>query len=175
MQEIISNYFSGITISVSEPFKVGDLVEINGELGIIKKIKIRTTVIETPQGQILEMPNKNVINNPIINYTITGQRRIDISSGISYKDSPKKAKQVAIEVVSSIQEVDKNMPIEFFYEEFGNSALNFTLRFWMNFNNSQKEYFQLKSEVITKLLNTYDKENITMPYPTSTVRLKKQD
>ncbi len=173
MQEIISNYFSGITISVSDPFKLGELVEVAGKLGLIKKIKIRTTVIETPQGQIIEIPNKNVVNSPIINYSITGRRRIDISSGISYQDDPQKAKQLAIRVVSNIKGVDKNMPIEFFYNEFGKSALNFTLRFWMNFDNSQIKFFNLKSKVITKLLETYNKEGITMPYPTKTVRLKK--
>ncbi len=173
VKEIISNLFSGVSISLTNPFKLGDFVELSGKHGIVKEIKTRTTVIQTPQGQIVEIPNKDVVNNPIINYTITGKRRISIRSGIAYEDDKEKAKRIALEVVKNTDGVDKNKPIEFYYEEFGDSALNFVLRFWMDFKNSQRDFFDLRSKVITKLLKAYDKNNITMPYPISTVKLEK--
>jgi small conductance mechanosensitive channel len=175
LQEIISNYFSGVTISVSEPFRVGDFVEIDGKEGVVKKINARSTVIESPTGQVIEIPNKNVVNNPTVNYSKLGKRRIDISSGISYESDWEVAKEVAVRVVSRIEEVDKDLPIEFFYEEFGESALIFVLRFWMDFENSQKDFFSLRSEVITKLLSAYNENNIVMPYPITTVKLEKED
>ncbi len=175
VREIIANYLSGITIAIGEPFAVGDFVRIGNTTGIVEKIKIRTTELIVPEGQLVEIPNKDIINSPIINYTATGQRRIEVKSGISYESDPEKAKNIGLEVVSKIKGVNKEMPIEFFYDEFGNSALNFVLRAWMDFENSQTDFFKLKSKIITELLKAYDRENITMPYPTTTVRLEKED
>jgi small conductance mechanosensitive channel len=175
MQDIISNYFSGVTISLTDPFGLGDLVELDGEIGIVERIEIRSTVIRTPDGQLLEIPNKDVINNQIFNYTVTGERRIEIRSGISYDSDRKKAKELALEVVSKIEGVAKDKPIEFYYEEFGPSSLNFVLRFWMEFGNSQKDFMDLQSEAITKLLEVYDENAIEMPYPTTSVQLEKKN
>lgn len=173
MQEIISNYFSGVTIASTEPFSIGDLVEVNKILGIVRRINVRTTEINTADGQLVEIPNKDVINNPITNYTVTKERRIEIRSGISYEDDMEKARKVALEAVKDIEGISKNKPIEFFYEEFGESALNFVLRFWMDFGNSQIEYYELKSKAIERLLKAFGENDITMPYPTQTIKLER--
>ncbi len=174
IKEIISNLLSGVSISITNPFSLGDLVELDEKLGVVEQIKTRATVLRTMQGQIVEIPNKEVINNAIINHTSSGERRIDIRSGISYEDDKEQAKKIAIEVIKNVNGIDKEKPIEFYYEEFGDSALNFVLRFWIKFGNSQQNFYDIRSEVITKLLDAYDENNITMPYPISTVKLEKE-
>ncbi|MBD3365906.1 mechanosensitive ion channel [candidate division WWE3 bacterium] len=174
MQEVISNYLSGVTLSISDHFRTGHLVEIDSRLGVVKQIKSRSTVIESPRGQILEVPNKNVINNTIINFTEKGVRRLEIQGGISYDSDRTKAKKTGLQAVREVPEVNKSLPIEYFFEDLGDSALKFVLRFWINFKNSQKELYAVKSEVIESLLESYEKEGIEMPYPTTTVLLQQR-
>ncbi len=169
LQDIIANYFSGVTISITNPFKPGDLVEIDGEVGVVEKIEFRSTRIVAPEGQVVEIPNKNIVNHKIINYSQTGERRVDISSGVSYDKDPALVKKVALEAIKNVDGIVKERPIEFFFEDYGDSFFKFKLRVWMNFENSQKDFFFFRSEILTSLLEAFNKNGIEMPIPASIV------
>jgi len=89
-QDISANFISGIILAFKTPFRVGDVVELNGIMGTVEKTNIRVTVVHTFQGQEVYIPNKDVMQNPIYNYTKLGKRRIDLSVGVSYSDDLKK-------------------------------------------------------------------------------------
>ncbi|MGD8749237.1 MAG: mechanosensitive ion channel, partial [Balneolaceae bacterium] len=101
-QDIASNFISGIILSIRHPFGIGDIIETNDFYGTVSKMNLRNTIIRTPQGQIVYIPNKNVFENALVNFTSTGERRIDLSCGVSYGDDLEKAKEVAIEAVKSL-------------------------------------------------------------------------
>jgi len=83
-QDIASNFIAGVFLSIRRPFQTGHLIETNHFLGTVERISLRSTELRTPQGQLVLIPNKEVFQNPIINYTLTGKRRIDLKVGVSY-------------------------------------------------------------------------------------------
>src|SRR5699024_379028 len=95
-QDIAANLISGILLSMRHPFGKGDIIESHDYYGYVQKISLRNTVIKTPQGQFVYIPNKVVYENPFINYTKNFERRVDLDIGVSYADDHEKAKRVAI-------------------------------------------------------------------------------
>lgn len=168
LQDPIINLFAGIMMSVRTFFKIGDLVETNDYFGIVEKISLRSTVIKTLQGQEVVLPNKNVYQNPLTNFSTSGERRIDLSCGVSYGDNLEKVKEITIAAIKDNINFKKEKPIELFFTEFGNSSINYTLRFWTNSGN-QGNYMQLQSDAIIAIKKAYDANDITIPFPIRTL------
>ncbi|HET8828863.1 MAG TPA: mechanosensitive ion channel family protein [Pelobium sp.] len=167
-QDIASNFMSGIFMSFRRPFNVGDLVKLGDYRGRIKAINLRDTSLTTLEGQRLIIPNKKVFENPIENYSSTGVRRLDIKVGISYGDDLEKVQKVTIEAVNELLERDKNKEIEFFYEEFGDSSINFSLRIWLT-DPEQKTYLNARSKAIMLVKKAFDQAAISIPFPIRTL------
>lgn len=170
LQDPLNNLFSGVLMSVKDYYKVGDLIETNGYFGKILKITLRSTVILTPKGQEVIIPNKDVLQNPLINFTHNGRRRIDISCGVAYGDDLEKVKEIAVNAIANNLNFNDSKPIEFFFNEFGDSSINFTLRFWKRVT-AQADFLEAQSQGIITLKKAFDKENITIPFPIRTLDL----
>lgn len=168
LQDPIVNLFAGIMMSMRTFFKIGDLVETNDFFGIVEKISLRSTIIKTLQGQEVVIPNKNVYQNPLKNFSTSGERRIDLSCGVSYGDELEKVKNIAIGAVKEKLKYNNSKPVELFFTEFGNSSINFTLRFWMD-NGNQKDYLELQSNAIIALKKAFDANDISIPFPIRTL------
>lgn len=168
LQDPIVNLFAGIMMSMRTFFKIGDLVETNDFFGIVEKISLRSTIIKTLQGQEVVIPNKNVYQNPLKNFSTSGERRIDLSCGVSYGDELEKVKDIAIGAVKEKLKYKDSKPVELFFTEFGNSSINFTLRFWMD-NGNQKDYLELQSNAIIALKKAFDANDISIPFPIRTL------
>jgi len=167
-QDIASNFISGIILSIRHPFGIGDIIETNGFYGTVKKMNLRNTILQTPQGQIVYIPNKNVFENPLQNYTSSGGRRIDLSCGVSYADDLRDAQKVAVEAVQELDNYDKTRDIECYYEEFGGSAINFKIRFWVKFKKNT-DFWSARSDAIVAITQAFDKHDITIPFPIRTL------
>lgn len=172
-QDPILNVLSGIMMSVREPFKIGDMVETNGFFGNITKISLRSTTIKKFTGEDVIIPNKMVLQNPIENYSLTEFRRVDISCGVGYGDDLEKAEKIAIEAIENNIDYDKDHPVELMYNEFGDSSINFTLRFWLNMVG-QKNYLQEKSNAIKAIKVAFDKNDINIPFPIRTLEISQK-
>ncbi|MGI9037531.1 MAG: mechanosensitive ion channel family protein [Gemmatimonadota bacterium] len=168
-QDTVSNLISGVMISVRRPLREGDLVDTNDTFGVVDQVNLRATVVRTPTGQIVFVSNKNVFQNRLTNYSRSGQRRIDLSCGVSYGDDLEKAKRVALEAVGALENRVQGRDVELFYNEFGDSSINFTLRFWINFSRSQAEYLAAQSDAIMALKRAFDDNEITIPFPIRTL------
>lgn len=169
LQDPLVNLFSGVLMSVRDYYSVGDLVETNNYFGKILKINLRSTVILSPQGQEVIIPNKEVLQNPLVNFSHNGKRRIDISCGVAYGDDLEKAKAVAIKAIENCEiDINESKPIEFFYTSFGGSSIDFKIRFWKNIT-AQKDYLEAQSIAIMALKKAFDENNITIPFPITTL------
>ncbi len=113
------------------------------------------------------IPNKEVLQNPIENYSLLGKRRMDLNAGISYGDDLEKVKEITVKAVEGIQGLTDDT-ITMFYDEFGDSSINFVLRLWVN-TPQQPDYLQVKSEAIMRIKKAYDQNNITLPFPIRTL------
>ncbi len=167
-QDIASNFISGIILSIRHPFGIGDIIETNGFYGEVEKMNLRNTIIRTPEGQIVYIPNKSVFENPLENFTSSGVRRVDLSCGVSYGDDLEKAREVAIEAVKGLENYNDDKGIDFYYEEFGGSSINFNIHFWVNFRRNP-DYLSARSEAIIAITKAFDENDIMIPFPIRTL------
>jgi small-conductance mechanosensitive channel len=167
-QDIASNFISGVLLSIRHPFGIGDIIDTNGYFGTVEKLNLRNTVIRTPQGQIVYVPNKSVYENPFTNFTKTGMRRIDLECGVSYGDDLEKAQKVAMQAIDGLDARDKSKDVEFYYDSFGGSSVDFKLRFWIEFNKLP-QYLSARSEAMIRLKKAFDDKDIMIPYPIRTL------
>lgn len=166
-QDIAANFISGIFISFRKPFNVGDTVKIKDYMGTVEAIRLRDTTILTFQGQLVTIPNKEVFQNPIENYTQYGKRRIDIKSGVSQGDDLDKAREIAINAVAEIEGINKE-DISFYYTGLGESTIDFVLRVWAN-TGKQMNFLQVRSDAVMKIKKAYEQNDISLPFPIRTI------
>lgn len=171
-QDIAANIISGIFIAFTPHLRVGDIVNTNGFFGKVFNINLRNTVLDTPDGKRIVIPNKEVFLNPLTNYTETPSLLVTVECGVSYNDNLKEVKNTTIKTIKKLDFIEKDKDIEFFYSEFANSSINFKVRFWMKFTR-QADSLNAESETIIALKDAFDKAGITIPYPISTIISKK--
>lgn len=167
-QDIAANFIAGVLLSIRHPFGIGDIIETNGLFGTVEKLNLRNTILRTPQGQSIYVPNKEVYENPFTNYTKIGKRRIDLACGVSYGDDLEKARKIAVDTLSSLDMRDESKEVEFYYNEFGDSSINFSIRFWINFDRLP-DFWGAQSEAIMALKKAYDENDIMIPFPIRTL------
>ena len=167
-QDLATNFISGIFLAFKSPFQIGDVVETAGFRGTVEKVDLRISAIRTFNGQIVYLPNKEIFQNPIINYTELGKRRVDISVGVSYGDDLQKAEDITKEVIKKLDYVLLYDGIHLFYQEFGDSSINFVVMFWVKFYK-EYDYLKCKSEAIKVIKTAFDQNNITIPFPIRTL------
>jgi small conductance mechanosensitive channel len=167
-QDIAANFMAGIYLSIRRPFRVGHLIETQDFFGVVERVQLRWTEILTQQGQVVLIPNKQVFENPIKNYTTSGKRRVDLHLGVSYGDDLEKAKRIALQAVEGVPTRLPDRPPEFFYEEFGESSIDFVVRFWIPFAK-QPDFLEAQSEAIQRIKKAFDENGITIPFPIRTL------
>ena len=167
-QDIASNFISGVILSIRHPFGIGDIIETNEFYGTVQKLNLRNTIIRTVTGQIVYVPNKRVFENPLQNFTTTGLRRIDLSCGISYGDDLENVREITTKAVQNVENVLDENGIEFYYDEFGDSSINFKVRFWVRFRTNP-EFWSARSEAIIAIKKAFDENDIMIPFPIRTL------
>lgn len=167
-QDIAANFMSGFFISVRNPFSVGDIIETNDIFGTVQTINLRSTVIRTTTGQRVIIPNKDIFENAIVNFSASGERRVDLACGVSYADDLETARRVAIEAIEGLPHRIEGRDAELFFDEFGGSSINFKLRFWID-ETAQRGYLAAQSEAIIRLKKAFAEHDISIPFPIRTL------
>lgn len=168
-QDIAANFVSGTLIAFQKPFEVNDVIETNSFFGKIEESNLRYTLLRTFQGQLVVIPNRMLYDNPLINYSLNGMRRIDLEVGISYGDDLEKVKRVTLDALKNIESIKQDEEIMFHYSGFGNSSINFVVRFWVEYSRSHKNYFDGMHDAIVAIKKAFDENDITIPFPIRTL------
>ncbi len=168
-KDIASNFMAGLLLTFQDQFRVGDLIKTGDFHGRVRAINLRTTVGRNLQGQLVLIPNSQLLTREIINYSVADDRRVDLNCGVSYDDDLDKAEKLAVSALESLPERLPDLPVEMFYKEFGSSSINFTIRFWTKAD--QKEFLKARSAAIKVIKKTFDENGITMPSPIRTLDL----
>lgn len=168
LQDPLVNLFSGVMMSTKSNYQIGDWVESNGYTGRITEISLRSTIIRTPQGENVLLPNKDIYHNPMKNYTTSGERRVEIACGVSYGDDLKMVRQTAIDAIKKQLTYNDKRDVELFFTDFGDSSINFILRFWLE-NPTWLSYVAARSEAIIALKQAFDDKDIMIPFPIRTL------
>jgi small conductance mechanosensitive channel len=161
LQGSLSNFAGGALIMIFRPFKVGDLIEAQGVVGVIKEIQIFTTHINTPDNKLAIIPNGALSNGNIINYTAEGKLRVDLTFGVSYDADIKQTKDILMNVLTSNPKTLINPAPTVQVSELADSSVNFAVRPWANTDEYWDVYFETTENVKIAL----DKAGIEIPYP----------
>lgn len=167
-QDIAQNFISGVILTLRRPFRDGDIIETNDFLGTVERINMRATELRTFQGQKVIIPNSKVFQNPVTNYSDRGTRRVDIVVGISYDDDLEEVRRVALDAVRALAVRDERRDVELFYHQFGESSIDFELRFWIPFLR-WTDFLHARSEAIIAIRKAFDARGITIPFPIRTL------
>ena len=161
LQGTLANFAGGTLIMIFKPFKVGDLIEAQGQLGVVKEIQIFVTKLTSPENKLVIIPNGILSNGNIINYTEEGKLRVDLTFGVGYDEDIKKTKNVLMEVMLSNKNVLKDPAPTVNVSELADSSINFAVRPWATPENYWNVYFGILEEG----KNALDKAGIEIPYP----------
>ncbi|MCA9583363.1 MAG: mechanosensitive ion channel, partial [Myxococcales bacterium] len=169
-QDLAANLISGVGLAMNRdlPFKIGDIVETNGSFGTVREVHLRTSILESLDGQTIIIPNKAIYQDKVINYSRKGQLRVDVSCGVSYGDDLDKVKKVASEAIATVSSRDDSKDVELFFEEFGDSSINFVARFWVKYDR-HTDVLGAKSEAIMRLKAAFDEQDVMIPFPIRTL------
>lgn len=170
LQDIAANFISGILLALQRPFKIGDLVLTQETFGTVRLINLRSTEIETLEGQYVHIPNKDILLNPLVDYSHIGSRRIDLTVGVAFSTDLDKAEEVALQAISKLDGLDRSRPIDMYYNEFGHSSIKFTIRYWIPFSK-QPEFLTMQSMGIKAIKKAFDEAGIAIPFPMRTLEI----
>ena len=161
MQGVLSNFAGGILLLILKPFRVGDFISVPAVSaeGIVKKIEIYYTTLETIFGETISIPNSSLTNNQVTNYTLLGRRKLNFKIGISYRSDPEKALQILRDLVSEEPRLEKEGQ-EFFVDSLGESAVILCMRAFC----TADDYWPVMWEFNRKVKAAFDAADIQIPY-----------
>jgi small conductance mechanosensitive channel len=173
LQDIAKNFISGLLLLYRQPFLIGDYVQLSDYSGTVKQINIRDTEIETLDGELVIIPNRDVFENAIINYTSSALRRRSVSIGLGYGEDVERATDVFINAIKGVEGVEDDPQPSIIVRELGDSALMMEARFWIN--QREASFLDVHSKVVTVIKKAAEENKINLPYPVQTIRLEKLD
>ena len=170
LREIVNNLISGFILLSDKTVVQNDLIEVNGLLGRVETVGIRTTTIRTFNNVEVIVPNTNLVNNELINYTHSDPViRIDIPVGVSYQSEPFKVKEALIENLSKLESILKQPEVMIYFTDFGENSLNFQVSVWTDNALKKKE---IESDARYAIWKTLKENNIEIPFPQRDVHIK---
>jgi len=171
LQDIAKNFIAGLLLLIRQPFGIGDAVEISGYAGTVTDIAIRDTSIRTWDGELVILPNAQVLENPIKNFTGLDKRRRSILIGLGYEEDIPRARKIFLKAIQAVDGVEADPVPSIIALELGDSALMMTAYFWID--QSKQDLFQVHSAVVQAIVESSARHAINLPYPIQTVRLEK--
>lgn len=169
LQNIVSNFVSGLILLAERPFKVGDWVATGTTEGFVRRISVRATEIETFQRQSIIVPNSELINAPVGNWTHRNKLgRIEIPVSVSYEADPRRVMDLLMEIALAHPGLLRNPEPVVMFNGFGASSLDFELR---GFIGDVLGGLPIKNELRVTILERFRAEKIQMPYPHQEVHL----
>jgi len=170
LQGTLSNTFAGLVLSFKQKIEIGNWVETNGYSGEVMDINLKDFTIKEADNNMVIIPNKTILENPIKNYSLTTKMRVMLECGVGYESDLDHVEQLTKQTIANVfSQVKEANEVEFYYTEFGGSSINYLCRFWID-ADSALEKLRAKSTAIIEIKKAYDKENINIPFPIRTLQ-----
>ena len=159
----LGNFAGGVMLMIFKPFKIGDLIEAQGEIGVVKEIEIFTTKLLGLSNRLIIIPNGALSNDTIINYSEEGTRQVRMTIGVSYDADIKQTKDVLMNVLTSQDLVLSDPAPTIDVSALGDSSVDFAVRPWVN----TKDYWTVYFATLENAKIALDAAGIEIPYPHS--------
>jgi small-conductance mechanosensitive channel len=168
LQNVVNNFVSGLILVFEHPLQVGDLVEVGTTFGEVRKIGFRASVLRTPDGADVVIPNGELVGGRFVNWSLFDRmRRISISVGVAYGTDAKRVIAILEKVAHTHPAVFAHPAPSAVFDRFGESTLNFTLLCW----SSVDEFFPVRSELTVAIQKAFTELGIEVPFPQQDVHL----
>lgn len=161
LQGSLGNFAGGVLVLIFKPYKVGDLIEAEGHLGVVKEIQIFTTVLVNPNNKRIIIPNGPLSNNSIVNYSAEGTLRVDLTVGIAYDADIKLAKDSLLAMLKSDSRVLTEPAPSVGVSELADSSVNLAVRPWCKV----EDYWDVFFDINEAIKITLDESKVTIPFP----------
>ena len=162
-QDFMSNFFASIMIGVRKPFVHGDIIESGETMGTVVDLNLRNTVIRNFDGQQVLVPNKEVIQRSLRNYTRYGTRRISLHISVAYGSDLLLAANCAVAALKSVPEVLAEPPPVVHFSDISWGNVNFDVRLWIAYPNSN--YFEVRSAALLAILHAFNEGKVAVAIP----------
>ena len=167
LQNALTNVIGGFTLLYTHPFHSGDFVEIAGKSGTVHEIGMSYTVLLTPDNKRISIPNSSVVAGDIINYTVTGTRRVDVPISVAYSNDPQKVVDTLLQAASMEQILSDPAPMAA-VTGYGQSTVDYILRVWVN----TADYWDVLNAINLKLRPLLEENGIELTYPHLNIHMK---
>lgn len=168
LQSVLADLFAAFAIYFDKPFKEGDFIIVGNDMGTVKQIGMKTTRIQTLQGQELVISNSELTNSRVNNYKVMKERRIVFSLGVEYSTPTSKLKKINDLVRKAIESTKHARLDRTHFREFGSSSLNFEVVYYVT-SPDYNLYMDVQQEINFKIREAFEKEKIVFAFPTQTI------
>lgn len=168
LQGTLTNTFSGVILSFLDELQIGDWVETNGFAGEVIVINLRNIMIKESDNNYVIIPNSKIIDSPFKNFTRTSRSRVMLNCGVAYSSDLEMVQSLTKETIGGIFQQRGNEEVEFMYLAFGDSSIDFVVRFWTDVTRN-KDILVAKNTAIIALKKAFDQNKVTIPFPIRTI------
>lgn len=166
LQNMLTNVIGGFTLLYTHPFHSGDFVEIAGQSGTVQEITMTYIKLSTADNKQIFIPNSAVVAAQIVNYSAADTRRVEVVASASY-DVPTQKVLDALVLAGTVDDALLDPPPKAVIVSYGESAIQYSLRLWVN----TKDYWDVYYQVNARVKDIFDQQGITMTYPHLNVHL----
>ncbi|WP_127523573.1 mechanosensitive ion channel domain-containing protein [Mesorhizobium sp. Z1-4] len=171
LQKVVSNFVSGVIILLDKSIKPGDTISLGDTFGWIRELRARFVSVVTRDGREYLIPNEDLITQQVINWSFSDELvRLDVPFGVSYDCDPHKVTELAINAAVSVARVDADRRPVCWITAFGDSSLDFVLRFWIR--DPQQGLTNVRGKVLLALWDAFKENGVEIPYPHREIIMK---
>jgi potassium efflux system protein len=169
LQSLVNNLVSGLIIAFEKPLNVGDIIEINGQSGVIKAINFRSSILGTIDGADIIIPNGSLLNAQLINWTMSSSmRRSELVVGVGYNSDLGLVEKILKQLMNAQDDILKTPPPTVLFSQFGGSSIDVRMLFWVS---HFAEVQVTKSKLITAVHVGFKENGIEIPFPQQEIRI----
>ncbi|AEP31610.1 mechanosensitive ion channel family protein [Brumicola nitratireducens] len=160
-KDIAENFMSSLLLNIQKPFKLGEVIEVSGHLGIVKQVTARATTLVDFDGNHIQIPNATVYKNTIRNLTANPNTRGKFIIGIGYDNDPSVAQDIGLQVLTKMDVILAEPEPQVLVQELGSSTYNLAVYFWAN--THKHSLLKVRSLAIKNMMKAFSQANISMP------------
>lgn len=170
LQGSLSNFAGGVLILLLKPFKVGDFIDTGTHSGTVREIQIFYTYITTTQNQEIIIPNGDLSNNAIKNFSFHDTRRLDVTFSISYNDDIDLAKRTLENIIKQDPRFLTDPSHDIFVDKLADNSVNIHVRAWLK----SSDFWNVSNNISEVVKKAFDAQNISIPFPQRSIHLIKE-
>lgn len=174
LQGTLSNTFGGLILSFMPQLKINDFISADGVSGFVTEISLRNIILKKPDNNVVVIPNSKFIDGSFTNYSMNDRNRIFVNCGVGYESDLQMVEDLTVKIISDNFKQNDNENVEFFFTEFGDSSINFMVRFWADCVNVKQEH-AARHKAIKIIKKHFDDRDINIPFPIRTLDFGKNN